>query len=232
MRPEARAVIFDLDDTLYPQRRFVLSGFSAVARHLAAQYGVSSAEAFTILCRVFRSPDRGREIQMCLQRLDLPTSITAELVERVRAHRPSLRLPSGTREVLGALRPDWRIGIVTNGRPPIQAAKIDALGLGALTDVLVYAAEHGTGRGKPDAEPFEAALTRLGVEPRRAVFVGDSEECDVRGAAAVGLHTVRVSRTPLPDEARTAADAIVASLRDVPAVVARLVGSTWSRDVA
>ena len=34
MPPERRAVVFDLDDTIYPYRRFKLSGFAEVARHL------------------------------------------------------------------------------------------------------------------------------------------------------------------------------------------------------
>ena len=37
MRPEPGAVIFDLDDTLYPFRRFRLSGFAAAADALEAE---------------------------------------------------------------------------------------------------------------------------------------------------------------------------------------------------
>ena len=36
MPRDTRAVLFDLDDTLYPQRRFILSGFAVVANHGAA----------------------------------------------------------------------------------------------------------------------------------------------------------------------------------------------------
>ena len=32
------AIIFDLDDTLYRERRWLLSGFAAVARHLEVAY--------------------------------------------------------------------------------------------------------------------------------------------------------------------------------------------------
>lgn len=234
MRREPRAVLFDLDDTLYPHRRFVLSGFAAVSHHLQARYGVRAQDAFGVLASAFRRGERGRELQTCLERFALSASLVPALVQLVRTHRPQLRLPAGTREVLETLRSDWRIAIVTNGLPATQARKLEALGLRSLVDVVVYAAEYGTGRGKPDPEPFEAALIRLGVEPGRAVFVGDSEECDVRGAVAVGLHTVRVGRRAALEieEQLTEAETIVGSIRDVPVAVAPLVSLEWRRHVA
>lgn len=234
MQREPRAVLFDLDDTLYPQRRFALSGFVAVSRHLQAHHGVAAADALRVLCTEYRRGRRGRELQACLTQLGLSQALVPTLVQVMRTHRPCLRLPASTYEALDTLRSDWRIGIVTNGVPSVQARKVDALGLRPLVDVVVYAAEYGSGRGKPDPEPFEAALIRLGVEPGRAVFVGDSEECDVRGAVAVGLHAVRISRRASLDfdERGTEAETIVGSIRDVPVVVAPLVRMEWRRYVA
>ncbi len=94
---------------------------------------------------------------------------------------------------------------------------MDALGLTALVDTVVYAAEHGSGRGKPDPEPFQTALARLGVAPGRAVFVGDDERCDVAGAAGAGMRTLRVYRTRAGLMPVSAADAVIRSLVDVPA---------------
>lgn len=234
MPREPRAILFDLDDTLYPHRRFVLSGFAAASRYLESGYGVSAADAFRVLSRAFRGGARGRELQRCLDYFSLPASLVPTLVHIIRTHRPSLRLPDSARDVLETLRADWRIGIVTNGLPAVQARKVDVLGLRPLVDVVVYATEYGSGRGKPDPEPFEAAVIRLGVEPDRAVFVGDSEDCDVRGAAAVGLQTVRISpRATLgPGDLLTEADTVVGSLRDVPVAVAPLIAREWRRHVA
>ena len=47
------------------------------------------------------------------------------------------------------------------------------------------------GRGSLEPEIFLLALELLGVEPVDAIFVGDSLETDVRGAAEVGLTTVQ-----------------------------------------
>ncbi len=226
------AVLFDLDDTLYPQRRFVLSAFAAMAQHLSARFDVPARDVFRRLSRAYRGPQRGREIQLCLALYGWPESLTTALVDVSRSHRPSLRLPPASRAALAALRPDWRLAVVTNGTPRVQAAKIAALGLRPLVDAVVFAGECGSGRGKPDREPFDAALTQLGVGPHRAVFVGDNEECDIRGAAALGMRTVRVSRQP-GVAGHSAADAVVRSMREVPDAVAGLVSRReGSRDVA
>lgn len=231
MRRRASAVLFDLDDTLYPRRRFVLSGFAAVARHLDRQYRSGASTVFRRLVEQYRRGERGRELQACLAHLDLPPMLLPGLVALMRAHRPNLRLPAASRAALMSLRETHRIGVVTNGIPATQADKIKALGLRPLVDTVIYATEHGTGLGKPDSAPFLAALSRLDVPPQRAVFVGDDERCDVIGAAAVGLRTVRLAHRVegLPE---SAADATVASLAEVPGVIDTLIDPAWSRDVA
>jgi FMN phosphatase YigB (HAD superfamily) len=57
-------------------------------------------------------------------------------------------------------------------------------GLDRWFAAVVLSAELGA--AKPDPAPFLAALGRLGVEPERALHVGDGE-VDERGAAAAGM---------------------------------------------
>src|SRR5688500_12974006 len=52
---EPTAVIFDLDDTLYAERRFVLSGYAAVAAAVSSETGMPSRVLYRFLVRRFRS---------------------------------------------------------------------------------------------------------------------------------------------------------------------------------
>ncbi len=223
MQRDARAVIFDLDDTLYPLRRFVLSGFAAVARHLEHTRGIDPRQVFAVLVSALRS-ERGRELQICQQRFGLPAAVIPALVDVIRGHTPSLRLPRETRNVLARLRHNWRLGIVTNGMSHVQARKIQALGLDGLVDTIVYATDLGP--GKPDAVPFLEAALRLNVQVSQSVFVGDDARCDIEGAARVGMRTIYVQR----DEAdrNVNADATVLSLSEVPEIAEELVRSRLS----
>lgn len=230
---ERRAVIFDLDDTLYPLQRFVMSGFRAVAAAVDARWGVPRTAALETLVSAAAAA-RGRELQVLAERHGLPETAVPDLVEVIRLHVPDLRLPELSLAVLGALRRDWRIGLVTNGRPDIQARKVRALGVHRLVDAVVYAHEVGTGAGKPDAAPFLEACRQLGVAAAATVFVGDDPDCDIAGAHAVGMKTIWLPARVAPQAARPAelADVIVASLADVPAAATRLLAPEWRAHVA
>jgi putative hydrolase of the HAD superfamily len=228
-----RAILFDLDDTLYPRRRFVLSGFRAVAAHLARTESLDAELVFGILARRSRGSIRGLPVQACLTRFGLSHALVPALIDIVRTHQPDIRLPRESRRALEILRHDWRLGIVTNGLPAVQARKVEALGLRPLVDTVVFAGQHGTGKGKPDPIAFVTALRRLDVPPSRALFVGDDDYCDLSGAARVGLRTVFCDRYLRGAFAPPRhADATVGSLARVSQVAARLLPEEGRRHVA
>ena len=115
MQPDARAVVFDLDDTLYPLRRYRLSGFSVVASHAHRAYGADAAETFTFLVNALDNGLTGHEIDALARGRDWPDDAATALVEAARAHDPVLLLPAAAGAVLTALRPSWKLGILTNG---------------------------------------------------------------------------------------------------------------------
>lgn len=189
---DARAIVFDLDDTLYPYRAFVRSGLVAVAQRVCADYGLPFRRVLRVLRRGLVEC-RGREVQMLCAVFGVPVTAVPELVVLLRSHRPTLRLPRESRRVLQALRPEWRIGVLTNGHPEIQRRKVAALGISGFVDEVLCAEECGAPQGKPAPQVFRAALQRLNVRPERAVFVGDDRQADIDGASAVGMKTIHIT---------------------------------------
>lgn len=86
-----------------------------------------------------------------------------------------------------------KTGMVSNFDHRLLAL-LDGLGLAPLLDVVIRPADAGA--AKPAARIFHAALERLQVAPNDALYVGDDEEDDVRGATAAGLHAVNVTTLP------------------------------------
>jgi putative hydrolase of the HAD superfamily len=197
---DRRAIVFDLDDTLYPYRAFVRSGFRAVACRLAAERGLQPAAVLRALRRALTSGQRGYELQALCDRFELPASLVTSLADLIREHPPSLRLPRESLQVLRTLRTKWQLGVLTNGVPHIQRRKVEALGIGDLVDAVVFATECGDGNGKPAASAFRAALDRLNVDAASAVCVGDDPRTDIEGAAAVGMKTIHVMNYAGNDE--------------------------------
>jgi putative hydrolase of the HAD superfamily len=87
-----------------------------------------------------------------------------------------------------------RLGIVSNADGTIEEqlrrGRICQVGEGLGVPVLAIIDSHLVGVQKPAAEIFSHALEPLGVEPARAVYVGDTVRYDVRGARAAGLMPV------------------------------------------
>ena len=98
----------------------------------------------------------------------------------------------GARELLAALRPHSRLGVVTNCSRALghRAAAL----LGVDWDVVVTSEE--AGYYKPDPRPYQLALARLDVQPGCAAFVAGSGY-DLFGTSRVGLRTYWHNRVGL-----------------------------------
>jgi len=191
-----KAVIFDLDDTLYEERQYFRSGFAVVAQTLE-QRGFGSGGRIALLLDNFHHAEGRQEVfQKLAVRLGFPENWVPELVELFRSHQPAIELAAEVRELLVRLRDVYqlRLGCVTDGWLAVQRRKVDALNVEPLLDVLVIADELGRNFWKPHPHPFHTCCTRLGVEPEEAVFVGDNPERDILGARRAGLATVRLRR--------------------------------------
>jgi putative hydrolase of the HAD superfamily len=219
-----RAIVFDLDDTLYRERRFALSGYRAVALAVERDFGLSGASAFKSLALSLRRGRRALAFQDLAASCGLPGSSVPAWIECYRNHVPQLRLLPEVRRTLDDLRRRWRVGVLTNGPTVVQAAKVAALGLDPLVDAVTYADQFGG--GKPSPEAFLEILARLDADPGRTVFAGDDPHRDIAGARRVGMKTVYLDRGrggPATTWA-VGADAVVRTVGDVPAAAERLVG--------
>ena len=105
---------------------------------------------------------------------------------------PARLIGDSTHALLDVIRDrGLKTGLVSNAfdPPSLLHRDLEQMGLGERLDVAVFSSE--TGKRKPHPAIFEEALGRLGVEPRRAVFVGDRRYEDVRGAKEIGMVTVQ-----------------------------------------
>ena len=180
-----RAIIFDLDDTRYRERRFALSGYEAISAYADRRFGLPRADVFRVLSRAHRLGQRHRVLQALCDRHQLSHVMVREFVAIIRSHAPRLRVPRVTCATLATLRSSWKVGVLTNGLPGVQARKVAALGLADHVDDVVYAKQHGDGCGKPDPVPFPVAARRLEVEPSSCIVVGNDPVRDIASGAPI-----------------------------------------------
>ncbi len=99
----------------------------------------------------------------------------------------------GAREGLEALRDSGRrLAIVSNANGQVEQVLRDLglcqVGPGPGIELDALMDSHVVGVAKPDPRIFHLALEQLGVEPERAVHVGDVVGADVKGARGAGVH--------------------------------------------
>jgi putative hydrolase of the HAD superfamily len=188
-----QAVVFDLDDTLYPERDYVRGGFRAVAAWAEPHLGVPRDQGFAELWRLFEEGVRGDTFDRWLAAHGLGAAgLTERLVQVYRDHEPGLAPFPGVRELLGALRGRCRLGLLTDGHLGVQQAKLAALRLAPAFDATIFSDEWGRAAWKPSTVPFAAVVRALGTEPAEVVYVADNPAKDFLGARRSGMSGIRL----------------------------------------
>jgi len=191
-RPPIRAVVFDLDDTLYRERDYVLSGFRAVGRFLGRP-----GQLWAWMWRRFLAGRRTEMFDALSERFGLglgPEGIR-RLVEVYRTHRPTIRPCRGVVGLLRTLRRRrLRCGLLSDGYLPAQRLKLSALGIEGCFDAILFTEALGREAWKPSPRGFEAIRRRLQTPPHACAYVADNPAKDFLAPNQLGWLTVQWRR--------------------------------------
>jgi putative hydrolase of the HAD superfamily len=184
-------LIFDLDDTLYPERTYVESGFRAVADFLHSQRGWEAAESLSFMCEVLRREGRGAVFNRLLARHgEHRSSAVQDCVNVYRHHQPRIQLADAARRLLDRLPPP--LYLVTDGHKVVQNKKVQALGIEPLFAKVYITHRYGLHHSKPSTYCFERICAREDCDWSNLVYVGDNPAKDFVNLTPLGVSTVRV----------------------------------------
>ncbi|GAA0951991.1 HAD family hydrolase [Kribbella koreensis] len=204
-----KAVIFDLDDTLFDHYSSVvatlrawvpvLGGGELTDEHVA-QWFVAEHRNFELwLAGELSHQDQRRgRLRDFLPAVGHPVPTgDAELDEIFsgfldRYPQYWTAFPDALPALEVAKSNGWRIGVLTNGTVGQQNAKLAAIGLAGHIDVV--STSEGLGVSKPVPESYLLTCAALGVDPADALMIGDNLEKDVLGARAAGLAAEHLDR--------------------------------------
>lgn len=176
------AVIFDLDDTLYSEKEYVKSGFKKISEH----FKISELESE--LWKAFESGEK--PIDKVFKKREIQ-NLKEEALHTYRYQKPEIYLYDGVSEMLERLHRSHKIGIITDGRPEGQRAKIDALDLALKADEIIITDElGGTEYRKPNPAAFILMQQKLGTPFEKMVYVGDNPEKDFQASDKLGIRAI------------------------------------------
>jgi HAD superfamily hydrolase (TIGR01549 family) len=205
-----RAVLFDLDDTLFDHHRSARAALAGVHAAFASgvafddfeRHHIHFLEEMHIEVLAGRVPlddarrERFRRVFAALGlAIDEGTTDAVACAYRD-GYMAARRATDGAAALLAQLRPHARVAIVTNNLLEEQQNKLEYCGLAPFVDALV--ASEDVGVSKPDPAIFRIALDRLGASRQHAVMVGDSWQADIAGAHAAGIRAVWFNPQRLP----------------------------------
>ncbi len=212
-----KAILFDLDDTLYDEKTYVASGFRSVARDLESELGVPRDRLVEEMMSILEADGRGRVFDLVLQRHgSYCKDRVLELVDLYRHHNPDIEPYPDVLPVLEELqRNGYPLGLITNGFHVMQKKKVSALGVAQHMDTLVYPDELGSDRWKPHPAGFLKGLDDLDVSSENAMYIGNDAEKDVVPARKLGMIPVQMCRPKLNIEKSDKAEFWIESTKEM-----------------
>jgi YjjG family noncanonical pyrimidine nucleotidase len=207
-----RAVLFDLDDTLFDHRQCARTALG----ELHASHAAFQSHSFPHFERLHAALLEELHARVALGEVPLEVarqerfrrlfgavgaSSDDETVARAAAtsregYRRVRQPVAGAAALLAAVKNRARIGIVSNNLLEEQSDKLRHCGLDRYVDALVVSEEVGV--AKPDRRIFDIALERLDAAADHAVMVGDSWTADIAGARAAGIRAIWFNPTKQP----------------------------------
>ena len=216
-----KAVIYDLDDTLYDFHRGNALAMDRLCQEARKRFGIPAEEYRKVYTDSYR--------EICGQMKEEIQSLNPEEVDLGMAHDRMLRIACTQEKyhlplfphvlelydiywetLLADMEPEEniaiamselksrgiRIGIGTNMTARIQYRKLQMLGLGQYLDFVVVSEE--TIFDKPDLRFFAKVREKAGCEAGECLFVGDNYTLDYLGAKHAGMHALWYARKEKP----------------------------------
>jgi len=187
-----KAVIFDVDNTLYDTKQYFYGGFRKISMYLSEKYKFDNEKIVKDLIKIWEENTSmyPHIFDDFLKKYNIEEDVM-KIVRVFNSYDGDLKPYDDVIGLLKTLRDkDYRLGIITDGNVQRQKNKIKKLGVASFFDYILYTKEVGC--SKPSTIPFEKMMKELEVKPDETFYIGDNPVLDFEGAKKTGMKTVRV----------------------------------------
>lgn len=196
-----KALIFDLDDTLWPITPVIMAAEAKLhewmAQEAPAVVARYSIEELRIRRQALVATDARFSYDLWALRHTLLAQVFGELgidvgkadqaMQVFAQERSRVTLFADVMPALDHLRERFVLASISNGFADLQAIGLDQ-------HFSVSLAAHQFGCAKPDPRIFLAMLEHLQLRPEECMYIGDDVRIDVQGAQQVGMRAAWVNR--------------------------------------
>ncbi|MBN1796540.1 MAG: HAD family hydrolase [Sedimentisphaerales bacterium] len=191
-------VIFDLDDTLYNEIDYCMSGLRAVAAYLhKTNQNIPAEQIYRALWNQFQKGNRTEIFNAALEELyiDYDEQFIKELVQVYRNHKPDIKLPEESLQILEKLKSLYTLALLSDGFLPAQKLKVQVLGIEKYFKKIIYTEQFGRQFWKPSTKGFEKLIKELNIKAQQAVYVSDNPAKDFIAPNKLGIVSIQLKNT-------------------------------------
>lgn len=199
MKNIVKAILFDIDDTLYDRVLAQVKVLEIMVQSLPLLFNnlqISKIRGAFLESDRITTADfsagvsstniRDSRSRLFLKLLGISESNTEKITEIYVQQYPRCNTPlTGAVQLIRELSLRYKLGAISNGLPDVQYRKLETLGLRKMLSCIILSEEIGI--RKPDVRIFLKAVGALDVLPAQCLHIGDSYASDVVGAMNAGM---------------------------------------------
>ena len=198
-----RAVVFDLDDTLYDYKKCNEIAEKYLFEMIETNFGVESTKVVDLLYDAKKQVKErlGENVAAAHNRLLYMQNICEQLGKNPLKYATifynaywdtvleEMECFEYVKPLFDSLQSrNIKIGVLTDLTSYIQYRKLNHLGLSDYVDFIVTSEE--VGEEKPSEKMFNLVLKKMNVRADETIMVGDDFKKDIVGAEVLGIHTI------------------------------------------
>lgn len=187
-------LVFDLDDTLYPEITFVKSGLKEVSMHLNNNFGLDEEVTYTEMYKFLITNGRGHVFDNILEKYNIYTRKNLKkCISVYRKHNPIITLHKDAEQCIERFK-SFKKYIITDGNTLVQRQKAKSLDLYKSFIKIIPTYQYGLSFSKPSVNCFKMILKHEKANPKEMIYIGDNPYKDFIEIKKIGIKTIRIMR--------------------------------------
>jgi putative hydrolase of the HAD superfamily len=191
-----KAVVFDLDDTLISEKKYVFNIFRMISYEISKKVSVESNKLHDLMKKLFEE-DSMYVFDRLIKKIPVIKNFYTvdKLISMYRECYPEIDVYDDVYETMAYLyQRKIKLGIITDGYFNTQSHKIDKLNNKELISQVIINDENNKKAWKPAIYSFNEICVRLNVKPNELIYVGDNPQKDFYVGKSLNIITVRIIR--------------------------------------
>jgi putative hydrolase of the HAD superfamily len=193
---QPKLIILDLDDTLYSEYDFVLSGFKFISKLVSASViSLNEKQVYSFLSLCFKQSSN-----LIFDRLIDHFSLhrffkVSELISFYKYHEPTISIFDDVIPFLSRMKlTNIPVVLLTDGDVVQQKNKVKALKIDSFFLDVFYSDSYGVDKRKPNTFMYLMILEKLKLDPSQVLNIGDNPKKDFYVNKSLGIKTIQINR--------------------------------------